>query len=165
MRLSTVVAGISCVLIARAGQAASGMAADTSLFRVALTLQADCSITSGVLNFGSQSNFTNGINQSAQLSVTCSNNAPYSIGLDAGNVNGSTINGRLLQSSSGDTVQYQLYKDASRSEVWGNTAGTDALTGVGNGAAQMVPIYGQIGARQQPAEGAYSATVTATVSF
>ncbi|GAB7126225.1 spore coat U domain-containing protein [Silvimonas sp. JCM 19000] len=158
-------AAISCMLIARAGHAASAQAADTTLFRVALTLQADCSIASGVLNFGSQSNFSNGINQTAQLSVTCSNNAPYSIGLDAGNVNGSTINGRLLTSSTGETVQYQLYKDASRSEVWGNTVGTDAHTGVGNGAAQLVPIYGQIGARQKPAEGSYSATVTATVSF
>lgn len=162
MNFKAVIANLSLLLIVRSVGAAT---VQTSQFHVALTLQADCSITSSVLSFGAQGVFSNAINQSAALNVTCSNAAPYSIGLDAGNVAGSTVDGRLLESTTGDTVKFQLYKDASRSQIWGNTAGVNALTGVGNGAMQVVPVYGQIGAQGQPTSGSYSATVTATVSF
>ncbi|KPC52910.1 Csu type fimbrial protein [Amantichitinum ursilacus] len=160
-------AGLLAVALGLIGaQNAMALTTQTSQFQVNLTLQAACTITSSALNFGTQGVLTSAINQSTQLSVTCTNSAPYSIGLDAGNVTGSAVSSRLLQAGAGGpTVAFQLYQDSSRSQIWGNTVGVDALTGVGNGSAQTLSVYGQIAPQSTPAAGTYSTTITATISF
>ena len=147
-------------------QSAFAVTTQTSQFQVSLTLQAACTISSSALNFGTQGVLTSAINQSTSLSVTCTNSAPYSIGLDAGNVTGSAVANRLLQNGAGGpTVAFQLYQDAARSTVWGNTVGSNAFTGTGNGTAQSISVYGQIAPQSTPAAGTYSSTITATISF
>ncbi|KPC49869.1 Csu type fimbrial protein [Amantichitinum ursilacus] len=161
-----IVKALALVATLIGAQNAFAVTTQTSQFQVSLTLQAACTITSSALNFGTQGVLTSAINQSTSLSVTCTNAAPYSIGLDAGNVTGSAVSSRLLQAGAGGpTVAFQLYKDSSRSQIWGNTVGVDAATGVGNGSAQTLSVYGQIAPQSTPAAGTYSSTITATISF
>ncbi|MHA6845414.1 spore coat U domain-containing protein [Ralstonia syzygii] len=140
-------------------------ATKTTTFAVSLTLQADCSISANALNFGTQGVLAANVDQATTLSVTCSNTAPYNVGFDAGTTTGSTIAARLLASSGTATVGFQLYSDSARTQVWGNTVGTDTVSGTGSGTAQVLTVYGRVPSQNTPAAGAYSSTITATITF
>lgn len=142
---------------------------NSATFNVTLTLQANCSITANPLNFGSTGVLSAAINQQTTLSVTCSDTTPYNVGLDAGNVTGSTVASRLLAgTTSGNTsttVAFELYQDAGHTTLWGNTQGTNTEGGTGTGAAQAITVYGQVPAQATPKPDTYQTTVTATVYF
>jgi spore coat protein U-like protein len=139
----------------------------STTFTVTLTLQNDCQIAANALNFGTSGVIAANIDQTTTLTVTCTNGAPYNVGLDAGSVSGSTVAARLLQSpaTGTPTVGFQLYRDSARSLVWGQTVGTDTLGGTGTGAAQTLTVYGRVAPQNTPAAGTYSSTVTTTITF
>jgi spore coat protein U-like protein len=136
----------------------------TATFLVSLTINSDCSISTSPLAFGSSGVLAAAINQSTSLTVTCSNTTPYSLGLDAGSVSGSTVATRLLSNGTA-TVNFQLYSDTNHSVLWGNTVGVNTVSGVGNGSAQSVTVYGQVAAQATPTASTYTSTVTASVIF
>lgn len=143
-----------------------GAATKTTTFAVRLTLTADCTISVADLDFGSRGVLAANVDQTSAMQVTCSNSAPYQVGLDAGTTAGSSIANRLLAAGTGAaTVQYQIYRDSNRSQIWGNTPGTDTVDGVGNGNAQPITLYGRVPPQPTPAAGVYTATVTATINF
>jgi spore coat protein U-like protein len=65
----------------------------------------------------------------------------------------------------GATLSYALYQDSSHTTNWGNTVGTDTKSGSGNGSAQTLTVYGNLGGNQYPTPGSYSDTITATISY
>jgi|SRR5215471_660208 spore coat protein U-like protein len=141
-------------------------ATTTSTFTVSITLVATCTINSAsALNFGgSVGILTSNIDQTSTLSVTCSNTTPYNIGLDAGTATGATVTTRKMTSSS-NTVNYSLYSDSGRTTNWGNTVGTDTVSATGNGASQSYTVYGRVPSQTTPAPGAYTDTITVTVTY
>jgi len=58
-----------------------------------------------------------------------------------------------------ETITYGLYKDADRSQPWGDT-GTPGSTiaGTGNGAAQTLTVYGRVPPQKTPSPGTYTDT-------
>lgn len=140
-------------------------ATQTTTFTVTLTLQNNCVISANALNFGTQGVLSANVDQTTSLSVTCSTSAPYNVGLDAGTTTGSTVAARLLAGSGGTTVDFQLYSDSAHTQVWGNTIGTNTVTGTGTGAAQTLTVYGRVPSQTTPAAGTYTSTVTATITF
>jgi spore coat protein U-like protein len=66
-------------------------------------------------------------------------------------------------------MNYNLYRDAGRTAVWGQTSGVDTMTiavnGIPNNGArsETFVIYGRISALQNVAAGAYSDSATLTV--
>ena len=140
-------------------------ATTTSTFQVQMTITAQCIINSAAtLNFGSQGVLSSNVDQSSTLSVQCTNTTPYNIGLDAGTGTGATVAVRKM-TSGGNTINYSLYTDASRTTVWGNTVGTDTVAATGNGAAQNYTVYGRVPSQTTPAPGAYADTITVTVTY
>lgn len=138
----------------------------SATFQVTLTVQADCSISANPLNFGTTGVISSNIDQQTNLNVTCSTGTPYAVALDAGTPAGSTIASRLLANGGATaTVNYNLYQDAARTQVWGQTAGTDTVAGTGTGSAQTLTVYGRVPAQNTPAPDTYLSTVTATVTF
>ncbi|OZI18930.1 spore coat protein U [Bordetella genomosp. 9] len=141
----------------------------TANFAVTLTIAANCTIAATPLNFGSTGVLAAAVNQTTTLSVTCTNTTPYNIGLDAGTVTGSSVAARLLAGTrtgnTATTVGFQLYQNAGRTTVWGNTQSTDTVAGTGTGTAQTLTVYGQVPAQATPAPDTYQTTVTATVYF
>jgi spore coat protein U-like protein len=141
----------------------------TATFTVSLTLQANCSISANPLNFGTNGVLGTAINQQTTVSVTCTNTTPYNVGLDAGSVTGSSVTNRLLAgTATGNTtttVGFQLFQDAGRTVIWGNTQGTNTVAGTGSGSAQPLTVYGQVPTQATPRPDTYQATVTATVYF
>ncbi len=141
----------------------------TATFTVTLTLQPNCTIAASPLAFGTNGVLATAINQQTTVSVTCTNTTPYNVGLDAGTVTGSTVASRLMAgTATGNTtttVDFQLYQDAGRTTIWGNTQGTNTVAGTGTGAAQSITVYGQVPAQATPKPDTYQTTVTATVYF
>lgn len=64
-----------------------------------------------------------------------------------------------------NSIAYQLYQNATRSTVWGNTVGTNTVAGTGNGNVQLLTVYGSVPAQATPPAGTYSDTVTVTVTY
>jgi spore coat protein U-like protein len=67
--------------------------------------------------------------------------------------------------ATGVLLGYGLFTDSGHVTNWGNTIGTDTVTGTGSGAAQALTVYGEIPASELVAPGSYSDTITATVSY
>ena len=143
---------------------AAAAATKTTTFTVQAQVTADCTVAATTMNFGSLGLLTASVDAASTLTATCTNTTPYSIGLDAGTVSGSTIPLRLLDSA-GATVNFQLYQDTGRSSVWGLTAGTDVLSATGTGAAQVHTVYGRVPAQAAPAPGTYTTTINVTVTY
>ncbi|MFI4980278.1 MAG: spore coat U domain-containing protein [Nevskiales bacterium] len=159
---------VAGVMLAAGSFEAEAGTAPTS-FQVQITLIASCAITATTLNFGSTVGvLTSAVNGSSTLNVTCSNTTPYGVSLDAGTVSGSTVTTRLMAGTTagntGTTMQFQLYSDTGRTTQWGNTGGT-TVSGIGNGTAQVLTVYGQVPVQTSPKPDTYQTTVTATVTY
>jgi spore coat protein U-like protein len=97
--------------------------------------------------------------------VVCTRGAPYQIALGAGlNDGGLGVDARKMKAGSA-TIAYQLYRDASRTLVWGNTLNTDTKGGSGDGSTQNHTVYGRVPAQTTPAPGTYSDTIVVTIEY
>jgi spore coat protein U-like protein len=135
-------------------------------FTVQITIQAACQINSAAnLNFGTNGVLAANVDATSQIIVQCTTGTPFSLGLSAGAGTGATVTTRLMTGPASATIAYSLYRDAAHSLVWGNTVGTDRLTGTGTGAAQPFTVYGRVGPQNTPAPGTYTDTVTATLTY
>lgn len=142
-------------------------ATSTTTFGVDATVANACSVSATALSFGNYDPVTAAaVNSTTTVSVTCSNGAPYDVGLDAGTTTGATVTSRQMTDASANTLDYALYSDSARTTNWGNTVGTDTVTGTGTGAAQSLTVYGAIASGQTTAAvGSYSDTITVTVTY
>lgn len=144
----------------------------TTTMPVQMVIAASCTVGSTTLDFGTQTLIDIGANidATATLTVTCTNDTPYNVALNEGlHDGGSGINARKMQiGATTDRVNYQLYRDAGRTNVWGvTTAGSpDVVSGTGNGDGQAITVYGRVPTGQvNPKIGTYNDTVTVTVNY
>jgi len=158
--------------------ASPALAADTTTFNVRIIITKACTITAAAatdVDFGSAlSTATTPSNAQGSVTAQCSALTPYTIALNAG-ANAATANDvttrRMINTDAAVTtnnyVGYQLYSNATRTTVWGATAGTNTVAGTGNGLAQAYPIYGQVAnpSVNNAATGNYQDTVTATITY
>ena len=160
---------LSVLSIAVVGFLALGLAttlasATTSTTTVAVTANvvSDCTISTTPLGFGDYTGAVN--NATSTFTITCSNGSGYSVGLDAGTTTGASVSSRLMAGPGAPTLSYTLYSDSGRTTNWGNTSGT-WVTGTGIGSSQTITVYGQIPASQFVPVGAYSDSITATITY
>ncbi|MCL4525890.1 MAG: spore coat U domain-containing protein [Gammaproteobacteria bacterium] len=135
----------------------------TATFTVSATVAATCTISATNLAFGTYNGALT--NANSTVTVTCTNTTPYNVGLNAGTATAATVSTRAMTGPSSATLSYGLFQNASYTTNWGDTIGTDTETGTGNGSAQALTVYGQIPAGQYPAPGAYTDTITATITY
>jgi spore coat protein U-like protein len=135
----------------------------TTTFAVTATVQATCAVSATAMAFGT---YTAALaSTSSTISVTCTNTTPYNVGLSAGLATSATVTTRSMTGPSSALLGYGLFSDAARTVNWGQTIGTDTVTGAGNGTAQALTVYGQVAAGQYVAPGAYTDTIIATVTY
>lgn len=98
----------------------------------------------------------------ATIQLTCSNNYPYYIGLNAG-MSGGAVTTRQM-SSGANRLNYAMYQDAGRTVNWGNTKGQDTLNGTtaSTGSTTTLGINATLTATQYPAPGSYTDTIITT---
>jgi spore coat protein U-like protein len=143
----------------------AGASTATNTFTATITVQASCLVVStNTLDFGTQSTLAANTDVSATFAVQCTNTTPYNVGLNAGTTAGGTVATRLMTSGSA-TISYRTYSNAARTTNWGNTVGTDTVSGTGNGAQQTLTVYGRVPVQATPAPATYNDTVTITVTY
>ena len=114
----------------------------STTFQVTTRVNAVCEITASNLDFGVYSaQGGSPLQGTTLLRATCTPNTTYHVGLDQGQSPGATVNQRKMASGA-NALNYQLYSDAARNTIWGNTTGTDTVTGVGTGLAQDHTVFG-----------------------
>lgn len=145
----------------------SGATAYTSYaFNASATVISNCNISASNIDFGQTGFIGSAINATGVITSTCSNNTPYTLALSAGQGTGATMTARRMNGSAGGTLQYRLYRDAARTQAWGDGGGgTVTASGTGNTNAQTHTVYATLPAQGSAPPGNYSDTVTVTVTF
>jgi spore coat protein U-like protein len=134
----------------------------TSTFQVTATVASSCTVAATTLAFG---NYTLAqLDGSSTITATCTNGTTYTIGLDAGTFAGATTSTRRMTGPSASGLSYSLFSDSGRTTNWGNATGS-WVSGTGNGAAQVLSVFGRIPASQTAQIGSYADTITVTVTF
>ncbi len=139
----------------------------TTSFQVQANVNAQCSISAVNLTFPAVDPLSSQTDGATTVTVKCTKNSAYTVGLNAGTTAGSTIAQRLMANGA-DLMDYNLYTDAGRTSVWGNSAGSWVSgTGAGMGTAQVLNVYGRVAAGQTNlAVGTFTEpTVTVTVTY
>jgi spore coat protein U-like protein len=141
----------------------------TSTFQVTANVATQCTVTAADLAFGTVDPLGGNVDQTTTVTVRCTKNTSYTVGLNAGTTAGASLAQRLMANGS-DTMNYNLYTDAARTTVWGNSAAAPTWvsgTGAGMGTAQALTVYGRVPSGQTNlAVGSFVETaVTVTVTY
>ena len=102
----------------------------------------------------------------ANIKVTCSKTTAYNVGLTPSSTNTNGTGAMKGTAGNLDTVAYALYQNSGNTTVWGNVVGTNTKTGVGNGSAQTLTVYGKVlGSNLNVTPDSYSDTVAVVVTY
>lgn len=134
-----------------------------------------CSVAVGNVAFGGYDVFSPvNLDSTGQLAVTCQRaggpaNSTLAIAIGASASSGLIANRRMQRVSGGDFLRYNLFLNAARNAVWGNTAGLDTLVQAirvpNNGSVMLsATIFGRIPAGQDVRTGIYADSVMITVT-
>ena len=126
-----------------------------------------CTISAGSVAFGSYDVFASSANDSTgTVTITC-NGAAHDIVVSLSTGASGAYNPRTM-TRGGETLSYNLYRDAARTSIWGDgTGGTSTYTNANpaNNMAINITVYGRVPANQDVSAGAYSDTVSAVINF
>src|SRR6266513_5145064 len=115
-------------------------------FQVQANVNAQCSISAVNLTFPAVDPLSSQTDAATTITVKCTKNSAYTVGLNAGTTTGATVAQRLMANGA-DTMDYNLYKEVGRSNIWGNSAASPSWvsgTGAGLGTAQVLTVYGRV---------------------
>ena len=160
----TMTAALLVTASALSGAVHSQQTASTT-FRVTATVQPMCEVKASDLNFGAYSQqATTQVQGTTALTIMCTPQTTYYVGLDQGQSPGATVNQRKMVAGA-NTLNYQLYQDSSRTKIWGNTIGIDTVSAAGTGLDQDHTVFGAIPAQQVIPAGNYADTITVRVYY
>lgn len=145
--------------------AALASSTGTTMPVTALTVNA-CAVAATPLVFGTLNQLGGTPNDSqSSVVVTCTPGTPYEVALDRGAHAVGTV--RYMAPAIGaGTVPYSLYSNASRTTAWGNTSGTDTVSGTAGLLPTTLTVYGRVPAGAAlVAANTYADVVTVTVTF
>lgn len=154
------------VLVLVAGALADGPAAAataTGKLSVRASVQLNCRITASAMEFGTYtSGRTTDLDANGSVTFAGCNGADLSLALDGGSSN--DIGNRTMRSAGGQTLRYQLYRNAARSSVAGRGNQQITATAAASGSGSLL-IYGRIFGGQSVPAGAYSDTINLVLTF
>ncbi len=153
--LDTIIATLQCLDLS--------CSTTTTSFLVTASVQASCTISATNLVFGDYTQAL--LDGQSQMSLTCTNGAQWSVGLDQGTFPGATVTARRMTGPGSFSLLYSLYRDAARALNWGNTVGSDTVSGIGTGSVQTLTVYGRVPAAQPVGPGGYRDTIIGMITF
>jgi|CXWL01.1.fsa_nt_gi spore coat protein U-like protein len=156
---------VLCAVIFATVAADASAATDSDTMAVTATVVASCNVNANDLLFGNYDPVVAAPHDGATtVEVTCTNGTGYVVALDKGLGAGATVGARKMTAGA-NTLTYSLYQNAGRTIVWGETAGVNTVAGTGSGALQSLDVYGRAPANQTAPVGAFSDTITVTVTY
>lgn len=121
------------------------------------------SISATDLNFGTTASLSSPVDSTSTISLNCPPNTAWRMGLS----NGQHAQGtqRRMAGPGGQFVNYELYRNAGRTQRWGNdtSGGTDTVNGPSG--TNTFTVHGRVPAQAVPAAGTYADTVTVTLTY
>jgi spore coat protein U-like protein len=139
---------------------------------------ADCNVTAGGVAFGAYDPLaTTPDDSTGTVTVTCVNTGPANTRVDFSVALSTGVSGAYSQrymKSGTPRLNYNLYRDAARTIVWGNgSSGTSSIAGTltvgpgaGNGTKSATyTVYGRAPALQDATPGAYSDSIVITLTY
>jgi spore coat protein U-like protein len=162
---------LMCLLPSASALAQSSV--DTQAFEVRMDVAGTCAIlTASDIDFGSQTSTAGTRDQQGTLSVQCTKDTAFTLGLDGGTTTGQ-VSARAMTNSPIPPAQpvqiaYTLSRDAFGGSVWGNdSANWYVGRGLGLGSAYAIDIdvYARATLVGNEPAGAYRDTVTATLTY
>ena len=146
----------------------SHAATATTLMDVTATVLSSCVAVATPVIFG---NYTGAaVDSHGHITVTCTPDvSAYNVGLGSGAGSGATTSARKMTNLlSADTLGYHLFRDAARTQNWGEIAAdwqpSSAATSTA-GTIKTFTVYGRLTAEQQAGIGAYADIITVTVNY
>jgi spore coat protein U-like protein len=166
-----IAAGVATLALAQApgGQAGGGSGGQTSAnMQVNADVIRKCTIAAQPLAFGDydpvSANATAALDAQTTLSVACTKGTAVTIAMD----NGSNAQGRTRRMTGGPAtfLQYEVYRDSSRTQRWGDGAfeQLDGGTAPSRDPRQFI-VYGRVTGSQDVTQGTYQDTILVTVQF
>jgi spore coat protein U-like protein len=150
--------------LASGGNCSVGTSTANFSFTVTATVVTNCSISATNLNFGSAGVLTSNVDATSTVTATCTSTTPYNTGLNAGTASGATVTTRKMTNGS-NTINYSLYSNSGRTANWGDTVGTDTVSGTGSGLGQNYTVYGRVPSQSTPVPATYADTIVVTVTY
>ncbi len=155
---SAVPAAILGVLALGMAPATYAATTATASMAVSATVQATCIVSTTPMSFGTYTGLV--LPSTSTVTVQCTNTTNYTLGLNAGTSSGSTVTNRSMTGPGSALLNYGLYTDSGHTTNFATLASTN-----GTGSAIVTTVYGQVAAGQYVAPGAYSDSITATVTY
>lgn len=156
---------LACLAIA-AVPASAQLSTTTDTFVVSITVQNECTVTVNDMDFGPVTSLVSAVSASTTAAVTCTGVGPITLSFDVG-TGGGDFDGRLMVSGS-DTIEYNLYRDASHTEILGSgDSGPQVIIDdTSSGGTDTFTLYGLTtpGQGAKPV-GTYTSTITATLTY
>jgi spore coat protein U-like protein len=126
-----------------------------------------CTISVTSVAFGSYNVFTlTTADSTGTIDYSCNNNA-HNISISLSRGSSSSFSPRTLRKGS-ETLDYNLYLNAARTNIWGDGTGGTSVYSRGNppnNSTVSLTIYASIPAQQDVSAGNYSDTVSAVINF
>ena len=137
---------------------------------IGIPAHAACTVTTTGVSFGAYDVFTAvPRDTTGTVTVSCTNNqrVPIVVSIGASPTSGGFNPRQMLHVSPTDRLNYNLYTTSSMATVWGNgSAGTSTvlLNNVRRNRPVITTIYGRIPTGQNVSIGAYTESLTVTIT-
>jgi spore coat protein U-like protein len=142
----------------------------------AMAQQTTCAGANAAMSLGTYDAYqSTPADSSANFVVTCTRQGGppttlITVGIGPSANTGTIASRSLKHASASDLLAYNIYRDAGRLQVWGNTAGIDAVAqtiDLSNRTTGSITftLFGRINALQDVRPGFYDDTLTITVAF
>jgi len=136
-----------------------------SAFTVRATVAASCTVSVSNMDFGMiDAAVVAPVDQTATISVRCTNASFYTVGLDMGGHSVGTGPSARRMTNGVSALAYGLFHDPAATADWGLETGNIA-TGMGTGGHQALTVFGRIFPDQVAVVGRYSDSVVVVVNY
>ena len=135
----------------------------TTSFLVTSSVLAQCTIAATNLVFGDYTQAQ--LDGKSGITLLCSTGTVWNVGLNAGNFPGATVTTRRMSGPGNSSLLYSLYQDGAHTINWGNTVGSDTVSGISLGGEEFLSVFGRVPAGQLVGPGGYVDTIIAVVMF
>ena len=131
---------------------------------ISANVAANCVLTAGSVAFGTYdplvANDTAALDQTGNFTIRCVKGVVADVGLGDGlNV------GRQMSNGASGLLDYELYKDAGRTQTWTDAGAGRYVYTAANKSAATLTIYGRVSGGQDVPAGSYVDTVVASAEF
>lgn len=136
-------------------------------FVVRTTQLSTCIVAATNMDFGLRLQLDSAVNASNLITATCTAGTQFEIGLSDGAAGGAMLTSRRMAGTvlPSQTVQYQIYKNAARTQVWGSTIGGNTMSSTATGLPQAFTGYGLVPAQPTPSSQLYTDNLVVTITY